>query len=421
MLKSPNNKAHIIFHIDFNAYFCSVAEIFNPALRDTAFAIGRENSLYGVISTCSYEARKYGIRSGMSQTEALKLYPKLNIVSLPYENYVNYHKKFLSLLHEYTDLIEVASIDEAYIDVTKVCDKVHPLLLAKEIQTKLLERYHLKVSIGIAPTLFLAKMASDMKKPLGITVLRIRDIKEKLYPLSVKDIFGIGKKTAPRLENIGINNICDFVNENNKAKIVNLIGLKHYNHVIESLSGKSRNYIDNEKTSVNESISVSETYDRRLTQEEDILSELEKLTRNLYKRLTRQDKYVKTISITLRDTNFKTITRSKTIEYTNDYIIIKNVVDDLFYDNYDYKTYRLLGVTFANLISKELLPKPYDLFNIDNKKTIIDEMVLSLNEKFGSYAVYFASASKKSLTSNTTSKGVEAPEVMTTLFTEVKS
>lgn len=421
MVKSPNNKAHIIFHIDFNAYFCSVAEIYNPSLRDTAFAIGRENSLYGVISTCSYEARKYGIRSGMSQTEALKLYPKLNIVSLPYEYYVNYHNKFLSLLREYTDLIEVASIDEAYVDVTKVCEKIHPLLLAKQIQTRLLEKYHLKVSIGIAPTLFLAKMASDMKKPLGITVLRIRDIKEKLYPLSVKEIFGIGKKTSPKLESIGINTIGDFVDDSNKVKIINLIGLKHYNQVIESLSGKSRNYIDNEKTSVNESISVSETYDRRLSNENDIISEFEKLTRNLYKRLTRQNKYVKTISITLRDTDFKTITRSKTIDYTNDYIVIQNIVEDLFYDNYEDKTYRLLGVTFSNIISKELLPKPYDLFNIDNKKTIIDEMVLSLNEKFGSYAVYFASASKKDLTSKTTSKGVEAPEVMTTLFTKVKS
>ena len=218
MEKSQNN-AKIIFHIDLNAFFCAVAEIYNPALRNTAFAIGRENSNYGVISTCSYEARKYKIHSGMSLREAFSILPSLNVVSLPYERYVNYHNKFISVLKSYTDLIEVASIDEAYLDMTEASKKRHPLVLAKEMQTRLLKEFRLSSSIGIAPTLFLAKMGSDYKKPLGITVIRKRDAKEILSPLPVKDIYGIGKKTYPLLMEKGILTIGDFYNPLIRARM----------------------------------------------------------------------------------------------------------------------------------------------------------------------------------------------------------
>ena len=198
MLKKENH-AKIIFHIDMNAFFCSVACILNPQLRGKAFAIGRENSYRGVISTASYEARAFGINSAMPLSEAYKIKPDLIVVHIDYKYYTEYHNKFVKLISQYSNLIEVASIDEVYADMTEAAKSKHPLVIAKEIQARLLKEYNLSCSIGIAPTLFLAKMASDLKKPLGVSVVRKRDVKDILYPLSVKEIYGIGKKTYPRL------------------------------------------------------------------------------------------------------------------------------------------------------------------------------------------------------------------------------
>ncbi len=226
MLK--NYKGRIIFHIDMNAYFCSVHCKLNPTLRGKAFAVGREGTYKGVLSTASYEARKLGIHSAMPIIEAYKILPTLLVVNSNYEEYKKYHYLFVNIIREYTNLIEVASIDELYADMTEISEKIHPVVLAKEIQLRLLRELDLPCSIGIAPTLFLAKMASDMKKPLGLTVLRKREIKEKLYPLSVKDIFGIGKKTYPKLIDAGINTIEDFMNPENEELIIKLIGNNSY-------------------------------------------------------------------------------------------------------------------------------------------------------------------------------------------------
>ena len=324
------NKVHIIFHIDFNAFFCSVAEIYNPALRNTAFAIGRENSNLGVISTASYEARKYGITSGMPLALAYKKLRTLNVISLPYSYYLDYHNKFINLLKEYTNLIEVGSIDEAYIDVTKLSETRHPLVIAKEIQTRLLKEYHLPCSIGIATTLYLAKMASDLEKPLGLTVMRNKDVKNKLYPLSVKDIFGIGKKTYPKLIDKGIKTIGDFLNEDNKKIVLEIISEDYYNEIKENFKGHSRNTILPLHKEDNLSISTMTTYDRRLYGEDEILFELNILTKEVFKRL-KKDKYLtKTINITIRNSEFKTITRSKSLDfYTNDFVIIFDIVTEL--------------------------------------------------------------------------------------------
>lgn len=391
--KGSVNLSNIILHIDFNAFFCSVAEIYNPALRNTAFAIGRENSNYGVISTASYKARQYGIHSGMPLALAYKKLKTLNVISLPYSYYLNYHYKFINLLKEYTNLIEIGSIDEAYIDITNISKKRHPLIVAKEIQTRLLKEYHLPCSIGIATTLFLAKMASDLHKPLGLTVLHNRDVKEMLYPLEVKEIFGIGKKTYPKLENLGIKTIGDFFLAENKDKVLSIISLEYYNELKDKFNGKSRNTIMPLHKEENLSISTMTTYDRRLDSETEILEELYILTHHIYKRLVKEKYLTKTINITMRNINFKTITRSKTIDYTADLDTIKTVVRELFEDNYNGDTLRLLGVGFSNLIKEELVNKEeHNLFtalNKSEKDEMIDELMTDLNKKFGNKALFY--------------------------------
>jgi len=288
-LKKIENHAKIIFHIDMNAFFCNVACILDPSLRGKAFAIGRENTTKGVLSTASYEARKYGIHSAMSQQEAYSILPSLLVIHIDYSHYVEYHNKFINLIREYTNLIEVASIDEVYADVTEASKSIHPLVLAKEIQKRLLVELNLPSSIGIAPTLYLAKMASDMKKPLGVTVLRKREAKEILYPLDVSCIFGIGKKTYPKLKEKGINTIGDFLNLDNKELILSIIGENSYNYAYNSLIGNSSNVVNPQRYDSASSISESQTYDNYKESIDDILYEMVNMAKSIHKRMVKYD------------------------------------------------------------------------------------------------------------------------------------
>lgn len=386
------NKAKIILHVDMNAFFCSVACLINPSLRGKVFAIGRENSFRGVISSASYEARALGIHAAMSQKEAYALVPDLMIISLDYDHYVHYHNCFIKILNQYSKLVEVASIDEAYLDITEASLKRHPLVIAKEIQTRILKEVGLPCSIGIAPTLFLAKMASDIKKPLGITVIRKRDVKEILYPLSVKEIFGIGKKTYPILINNNIKTISDFMNEDNKDLVISLIGKRVYDYAYEHLIGNSSNDVNPSRYSESLSISTSSTFDRIINSETEVLYELRKMTKEIVNKMVNEKYFTKTITITLRNTDFKTITRSKSLkDYTDDYYTIFEVVQDLVDENYNGESLRLIGVGVSNLLTQKQLPKEYNLFtvtNIDEKEERIDKLIHDFQEKYGKNIIF---------------------------------
>ena len=398
-MEKGTNHAKIIFHIDMNAFFCSVACIKNPELRGKPFAIGRENTTKGVLSTASYEARKYGIHSAMPQNEAIKLLPSLIIIEPNFKDYSYYHKKFVELIKEYTDLIEVASIDELYADMTLASKKKHPIVLAKEIQERLLGEYKLPCSIGIAPTLFLAKMGSDIKKPLGVTVIRKREISKILYPLSVSDIFGIGKKTWPRLIDNGIKTIGDFMNLDNKDKIIDLVGNNTYEYAYNALIGKSSDIVEPNRYDDAKSISECETYDIPKVVVEDLALELRKLTRSVVNRMKKYNYFTKTVTITLRDNQFNTITRQKSLnEYTDDLYFINDIALELLDDNFiEGKEYRLLGVGVSNLLTKEEIPTEHNLFNITDKyikEAEINKMIKEFQTKYGDKALYIKKLEK---------------------------
>ena len=366
------SKAKVIFHVDMNMFFCSVAVIKNPFLKGKAFVCGRANTLKGVVSTASYEARKYGIHSAMPMIEAIKRKPDLIVVESDWNMIKQYHNHFLSVLRDYTKVIEVASVDEAYCDMTDISKYRNPLEVAKEIQVRLVKEYHLPCSIGIAPTLFLAKMASDMKKPLGLVVIRKRDAYDMLKDLSVADIYGIGKKTYPILIENGIRTISDFLDPTNKVKILTLVGQNTYDYVISHLQGNSSNVVMPNRYAKNESISTMTTFDSHISNESEILFELRGLTRELISRLNKANMMTKTISITLRDESFKTMTRSKTIKYTDDFYDIFDTVSNLLDTYYEEGTVlRLVGVGFSNLKDKkEALAEEYNLFTFESFITI---------------------------------------------------
>ena len=387
------SKAKVIFHVDMNMFFCSVAVIKNPSLKGKAFVCGRANTLKGVVSTASYEARKYGIHSAMPMIESIKRKPDLIVVESDWNMIKQYHNHFLSVLRDYTKVIEVASVDEAYCDMTDISKYRNPLEVAKEIQVRLVKEYHLPCSIGIAPTLFLAKMASDMKKPLGLVVIRKRDAYDMLKDLSVADIYGIGKKTYPILIENGIRTISDFLDPTNKVKILTLVGQNTYDYVISHLQGNSSNVVMPNRYAKNESISTMTTFDSHISNESEILFELRGLTRELISRLNKANMMTKTISITLRDESFKTMTRSKTIKYTDDFYDIFDTVSNLLDTYYEEGTVlRLVGVGFSNLKDKkEALAEEYNLFTFESfieREEKVKEMLKELQDKYGTDAIH---------------------------------
>ncbi|TNF06703.1 MAG: DNA polymerase IV [Bacillota bacterium] len=355
----------IIFHIDLNAFFASCAVIKEPYLKDKVFVVGGSStSRRGVISTASYAARKLGIHSAMSINDALSIYPKLVIVPLNFSLYHKYSQIFFNHLKKYSNLVLAGSIDEAYVDMTEASLKKHPLELAKEIQETLLSEHQLPCSIGIASTLFLAKMASDMQKPLGITVLRKKDIVSKLFPLPIKDMYGIGKKTYPRLESLGIQTIGDFTKEENKSIILSVMSEQSYVSYLDHILGKSSDEIDPKRYQIPKSISNETTLNYNMDQSDVIFKIMEELLEHTHERLINEELVTKTVGIRLRDDQFETVNRSYSfIEHTDDYYVIHEAIEQLFERYYHQKPLRLIGVFFGSVILKRDLKKDVNLFN----------------------------------------------------------
>ncbi len=347
-------KVKVIYHIDLNQFFCAVAILLNPSLKGKAFAIGRENSTKGVVSTASYEARKYNIKAGMPLIDCYRNLKSLIVVNPPYSTYEKYSNLFFSILEQYSSKILKVSIDEGYLDVTNETleNNIHPVEYAQIIQNRIKEELGLECSIGIAPTLFLAKMASDLKKPMGITVLRKRDCLDVLGNLKVDDIYGVGKKTSEKLHFLKINTIYDFVNEENRYLITKIISEDIYDSFLEKLKGNSSNLVE-EPSYKTKSISHSQTFDYPLDNFDDILKQLFSQSKELVNQLEMMNHRTKTITITLRDTSFKTITRSITIDFTDELNVINKEIENLLEMNYKNEKLRLVGVTLGNLKTLE--------------------------------------------------------------------
>lgn len=384
-------KVKIIFHIDMNAFFISCELINHPELKNKPLAIAGRAAIYnkGVVVTASYEARKFGVKAAMPVFMARKLCPKLIFISSNMDLYQEYSQKFIDFLLSYTPLVEKASIDEAYLDVTELCINQHPLELAKELQTKLLNEYHLPTSIGIATTKFLAKMASNMKKPLGITVLRNKAIKKLLWPLKIDKMHGIGKKTAPKLLEKGINTIGDLVKAENKTALTQILG-NQYSYFYHLALGYGDNVVTPNKENDYKSIGNSTTFIDNIIVEEMARYELEKLTTRVVSRLTKSNYRTKTISVQIKYQNFLSQSKSKTLDrYVASYYEILTIVYDLFELLWNRKPIRLLGVSCSQLIEKENYYQQISIFDYENY--LEDEKVIKLihqiNRKYGKQTI----------------------------------
>lgn len=377
------SRARIIFHIDMNSFYASVEMAYDPALKGKPLAIaGNPEERRGIIVTCSYEARRFGVKTTMPVWQAKKLCPDLIIRQPNFDRYRAMSRKIFTLLREYTKLVEPASIDEGFMDVTDALSD-HPVKMAEQIQQRILKELDLPCSIGIGPNKFLAKTASDMKKPLGITILRKRDLPKKLWPLPVEEMYGVGSKTAEKLRQLGIETIGDLA-RGNDIQLRSVLGINGI-RLKEWANGMDTRPVDPEAIYDYKSIGNSTTLAKDTTDQSVLLNTLHSLARTVSARLHNKEVFAHTIAITIRYSDRTTRTRSQKVtnpvqELDDLYRISKN----LFLQHWNGKPVRLLGITGQDLIEKGQAYEQLDLFTYEDiAEESLLEVVEELKDKYG--------------------------------------
>ncbi len=353
-----------ILHIDMDSFFSAVEVRENPSLKGLPVVVGadpKEGKGRGVVSTASYEAREYGIHSGMPISRAYKLCPDAKFLPVNMLLYRKVSSRVMGILRKYADKFQQVSVDEAYLDVSrKVRRYKNTEDLALEIKKEMYEKEKLTCSIGIGPNKTIAKIASDFKKPDGLTLIEPHKVKEFLSSLPVRKLPGVGKKTEKILNEMGIENIGQLA-KIDAQRLVGLFGKWGYRiHLLANGIDES------EVREVREAKSVS----RQITFEEDtndsarLNRTIDHISEKVHKDLLRGGYIFKTVSIRVRLEDFETHTRAKTIDsFTKDLNVIKKISKDLLKEFIGEKKIRLLGIRLSNLEK------------IDEKQRFIEEFV----------------------------------------------
>jgi DNA polymerase-4 len=387
-----------IFLVDMNAFFISCEMTRNDSLVKMPAAVaGDPKKRTGIILAANYQARACGVKTTMVVHEALKLCPKIILVPPDHHFYEQKSKGFMDLLSNYTPILEQNSIDEAWLDMTG-CEGLFgkPVEAAKRIMDEIKGRLGLWCSIGIAENKFLAKMASEMKKPLGITELWKEEIPVKLWPLPVKHMYGIGGKTADKLNRMGIQTIGALAGSDINL-IVKTFG-KGGNEMVQHANG-----IDNAPVLAGDMKSIG----RSTTLPEDI-SDIEKaklvlmgLADDIGMTARRHDKKGRTVHITLKYSDFQIVTRQITIPATCTTKEIVQAGYRLLEENWNrFHPVRLIGISLSGF-HEDCSADQMSLFDQreDNVKSDknerIDKAMDKIRNKHGSEIITFAALVKK--------------------------
>ena len=341
--ENPNRK---IIHVDMDAFYASVEQLDNPALRGKPLAVGG-NENRGVVSAASYEARKFGVRSAISGVLAKKYCPELLFVPPRFDRYKEISQKIHKIFYEYTDLVEPLSLDEAYLDVT-VNKKGNPSasLIAQEIRLRILNETGLTASAGISVNKFVAKIASDFNKPNGQKTVKPEEVLAFLEVLPIGKFYGVGKVTTEKMYQLGI-----FTGMDLKSKSLEFL---------EKNFGKSGNFYYNvvrgihnsevKSNRITKSVAAEHTFDVNLTSEIYMEEKLEIIAVQLERRLKKHKIAGKTVTLKIKFSDFSQQTRSKTLPYfISDKSLLLETAKELLYQEKLKNSVRLLGISLNNL------------------------------------------------------------------------
>ncbi|MDP1851470.1 MAG: DNA polymerase IV [Candidatus Planktophila sp.] len=336
-----------ILHVDMDAFFASVAERDNPELKGKAVVIGM--GARGVVSAANYEARKFGIHAAMPVGRARRLAPHAIFLPVDMKRYQEVSSHVMNIFESFTPWVEPISLDEAFLDVSGVERLIgSPREIATLIRAKVEAQEGITCSVGIAPSKFIAKLASQNCKPNGVLEITADRILTFLHPLPIQAMWGVGEKTAQTLERLGLRTIEDIANLP-RATLIRALGQASGASLYELAWG--RDYRDVTPHDAEKSISAAETFARDLDSPAEILTEFLRLTERASAKLRDKELFTKTISIKVRFADFSTINRSKTlalpINGTHEiYEVVKALYEAL---KIDRARLRLVGVSLENL------------------------------------------------------------------------
>ena len=337
-----------IIHVDMDAFYAAVEEMDNPELKGRPVIVGGLSN-QGVVTTANYEARKYGVHSAMPIFMAKKKCPHGSFVPGRMGRYQEISRKTFEILYEFTDLVEQVSIDEAYLDISNI--NMNPMKVVGKIKQRVMEETGLTMSIGISYNKFLAKLASDWNKPDGIKVINPDMIPEILLPLPVKKVYGIGPKSAKRLNDIAVYTIEDLLrlSEEFLEELFGKSGRETYNRI----RGIDLREIDTCRE--RKSLGIERTFNEDTDDVELLKKYLKSYSLNLAFELESKQIHTRTIIVKVKDENFRTQTRSKTLSShirlaEEIFEIGESLLDEIEIT----QKIRLLGITASNLISLDL-------------------------------------------------------------------
>lgn len=335
-------------HMDMDAFFAAVEQKRRPELIGKPVVIGGSGdpTKRGVVSTASYEARKYGIHSAMPLRTAYKLCPDAIFLPVDYEEYVRVSRIFKAVLRDFTPLLEDVGIDEAFLEISELPASSEQI--AHDIKTKIREATGLSCSIGIAPNKLLAKIASDMLKPDGLTIISPADIETRIWPLPVRKLWGVGPKTEAHLKGMQINTIGELA-ALPLDRLTAEFGNSYGNYLVNASHG-----IDESQVVTHwepKSASRETTFQADIDNWQEIARNLAELCREVSKDLKRTGHKGRTITVKVRYSDFRTVTRAKTLDRHVDSVedIRKAAFECLGRVELKNKKVRLIGVRAGNL------------------------------------------------------------------------
>jgi DNA polymerase-4 len=351
-----------IIHIDMDAFYASVEQRDRPEIKGQPVIVGGDPNSRGVVAACSYEAREFGIHSAMASSTAYKLCPEAVFIRPRFDAYRAVSSEIREIFYEYTDLVEPLSLDEAFLDVTENFKGMpSATLIAREIKKKIYEKTgKLTASAGVSFNKFLAKVASDVNKPDGITVITPEMADEFIDRLPIRKFFGVGKVTEEKMLNLGIKTGADL-KKFKKERLIELFG-KSGNYFYDIAHGMDERPV--EPNRVRKSIGKERTFSEDIDDTYEMLEILEDIAVRLENSLTKRDAKGRTITLKIKYFDFQSITRSVTIDEAADNasVIIKFVKPLLSKTEAGNKKVRLLGISVSNFDDQDsVAPKSRQL------------------------------------------------------------
>jgi DNA polymerase-4 len=378
--------ARVIMHLDLDAFFCAVEELRDPSLRGRAFAVGGSPEGRGVVASCSYAAREYGIHSAMPMAQAVRRCPNLIVVRSNFKSYGHYSRQVMERLRALTPLVEKLSIDEAFLDVTGIRDE--PEVIARRLQKQINDELNLPCSLGVASNKLVAKTANNIGKaqarggstPNAITIVPPGSEADFLAPLPVRELWGVGPKTADKLRMLGIETIGDVARWP-AADLIRRFG-KHGADIHRRAQGIDNRPVETEHES--KSISKETTFSRDINNRDELLQTLRRLADGVGRQLRKEGLAGTTVKLKLRWPDFTTITRQITLPQpvsTDDEIYA--AAADIFATAWPRHQYvRLIGVGVSGLDTARRQLSLWDAQN-EQQEQQLQQTLDDLRDRFG--------------------------------------